>query len=434
MITQEQFNAIYPEQLNSKQHSVLKLFLQGESEDEIAKARKLNDKSSVRYHISNICKLFGLENQEGEHYWQRPELIEIFAKYKPELLNPQLIDNGGDNNLILESPDDGPVGLNSAFYVVRGSTETDCYQQIEKSGALLRIKAPSKMGKTSLLIRILHHAEEQDYEIVRLNLRDIGVSILENKSDFLKWFFENICEQLDLDYQWIESLDFTESKCKLKFQVKILKEIQKPMVLILEELEQVFPYTETVTTFASLLRSWHEESKKMEIWKKLRMVLLYSTNIYVKLPDKQSPFNVGVPVDLTEFNSKAVQDLAVCHQLKLTENQITQLMTIIGGFPYLVRLAFYRLARQEITFEQLLTTASRDDGIYGHYLRNHWADLQDNIELKIAFKEAIMSDNPVKFEQIVEFKLLATSLVKYEGNSLIPSCHLYRDYFREKFL
>jgi hypothetical protein len=45
-----------------------------------------------------------------------------------------------------------------------------------------------------------------------------------------------------------------------------------------------------------------------------------------------------------------------------------------------------------------------------------------------------MSDNPVKFEQIVEFKLLATSLVKYEGNSLIPSCHLYRDYFREKFL
>ncbi|WP_313655687.1 AAA-like domain-containing protein, partial [Planktothrix agardhii] len=321
MITQERFNAIYPEQLNKKQHSVLKLFLQGESEDEIAKARKLNDKSSVRYHISNICKLFGLENQEGEHYWQRPELIEIFAKYKPELLNPQLIDNGGDNNLILESPDDGPVGLNSAFYVVRGSTETDCYQQIEKSGALLRIKAPSKMGKTSLLIRILHHAEEQDYEIVRLNLRDIGVSILENKSDFLKWFFENICEQLDLDYQWIESLDFTESKCKLKFQVKILKEIQKPMVLILEELEQVFPYTETVTTFATLLRSWHEESKKMEIWKKLRMVLLYSTNIYVKLPDKQSPFNVGVPVDLTEFNSKAVQDLAVCHQLKLTENQ-----------------------------------------------------------------------------------------------------------------
>jgi hypothetical protein len=371
MITKEKFNQIYPKKINPIQHQVLELFLQGESDEVIKKAIEVNNTSGVRHHITNICKLFGLENQEGEHYWQRPELIEIFAKYKPELLNPQLIDNGGDNNLILESPDDGPVGLNSAFYVVRGSTETDCYQQIEKSGALLRIKAPSKMGKTSLLIRILHHAEEQDYEIVRLNLRDIGVSILENKSDFLKWFFENICEQLDLDYQWIESLDFTESKCKLKFQVKILKEIQKPMVLILEELEQVFPYTETVTTFASLLRSWHEESKKMEIWKKLRMVLLYSTNIYVKLPDKQSPFNVGVPVDLTEFNSKAVQDLAVCHQLKLTENQITQLMTIIGGFPYLVRLAFYRLARQEITFEQLLTTASRDDGIYGHYLRLH---------------------------------------------------------------
>jgi hypothetical protein len=284
------------------------------------------------------------------------------------------------------------------------------------------------------LIRILHHAEEQDYEIVRLNLRDIGVSILENKSDFLKWFFKNICEQLELDCQWIESSDFHESKCLYNFQLKILEEIQKPIVLILQELEQVFPYTETVTTFATLLRNWHEESKTMEIWNKLRMVLLYSTKIYVKLPDNQSPFNVGFLVDLTEFNSKAVQDLAIRHQLKLTENQINQLMTIIGGFPYLVRLAFYRLARQEITFEQLLTTASRDDGIYGQYLRTHWADLQDNIELKIAFKEVIMSDDPVKFEQIVEFKLLATSLVKYKGNSLIPSCQLYRDYFREKFL
>jgi hypothetical protein len=434
MITHEQFNEIYPKKINPIQHQVLDLFLQGESEEAIKEAIEVNNTSGVRRHITNICKLFGLENQEGDHYWQRPELIQIFAKYKPELLNPKLIHNGGDNNLILESPDDGPVGLNSGFYVVRGYTEKDCYQQIEKSGALLRIKAPSKMGKTSLLIRILHHAEEQDYEIVRLNLRDIGVSILENKSDFLKWFFKNICEQLELDCQWIESSDFHESKCLYNFQLKILEEIQKPIVLILQELEQVFPYTETVTTFATLLRNWHEESKTMEIWNKLRMVLLYSTKIYVKLPDNQSPFNVGFLVDLTEFNSKAVQDLAIRHQLKLTENQINQLMTIIGGFPYLVRLAFYRLARQEITFEQLLTTASRDDGIYGQYLRTHWADLQDNIELKIAFKEVIMSDDPVKFEQIVEFKLLATSLVKYKGNSLIPSCQLYRDYFREKFL
>jgi len=38
--------------------------------------------------------------------------------------NTKFISDGGDNNLILESPDDGPVGLNSGFYVVRGSTET----------------------------------------------------------------------------------------------------------------------------------------------------------------------------------------------------------------------------------------------------------------------------------------------------------------------
>ena len=41
-----------------------------------------------------------------------------------------------------------PVAFDSPFYVERPPIESDCCQQILQPGALIRIKAPEKMGKT----------------------------------------------------------------------------------------------------------------------------------------------------------------------------------------------------------------------------------------------------------------------------------------------
>jgi len=43
---------------------------------------------------------------------------------------------------------DGQVSLNSSFYIERLNIESNCYQTILEPGALIRIKAPKKMGKT----------------------------------------------------------------------------------------------------------------------------------------------------------------------------------------------------------------------------------------------------------------------------------------------
>ncbi len=58
---------------------------------------------------------------------------------------------------ILEEPE-GQVPLDSKFYVKRPGVESECYKTILKPNALICIKAPQQMGKTSLMTRILHHA------------------------------------------------------------------------------------------------------------------------------------------------------------------------------------------------------------------------------------------------------------------------------------
>ena len=95
MMTQQEFDDIYPTKLTPKQHQVIKLFLQGDSEEAIAKCLGVNNKSSVRHHITNICQRFGFQNEEGEHYRQRKELISLFDHYKPELVSAQLRESAG---------------------------------------------------------------------------------------------------------------------------------------------------------------------------------------------------------------------------------------------------------------------------------------------------------------------------------------------------
>ena len=64
------------------------------------------------------------------------------------------------DDLALEDPE-GLVLPESAFYIDRPPIELDCYETLIRPGALIRVKAPRQMGKTSLLLRILQRSKQQ---------------------------------------------------------------------------------------------------------------------------------------------------------------------------------------------------------------------------------------------------------------------------------
>jgi len=71
-------------------------------------------------------------------------------------------------NIVLEEPE-GQVPLESMLYVERPPIEARCYEAIAKPGALIRIKAPRQMGKSSLMLRILNYGNEQECQTASLN-------------------------------------------------------------------------------------------------------------------------------------------------------------------------------------------------------------------------------------------------------------------------
>ncbi|MDY7012028.1 MAG: AAA-like domain-containing protein, partial [Cyanobacteriota bacterium] len=329
----------------------------------------------------------------------------------------------------------GQVELASAFYIERPGIDRRCYEAIRTPGALIRIKAPRQMGKTSLMARILHYSQQQGYAAIALSFQLADSSIFRDLEGFLKWFSANIALQLQLrdrlaDY-W-NPIFGSKVACKSYFEQYLLAHLREPLVLGLDEVDGVFKYPELAADFFGLLRAWHEEAKNREIWRKLRLAIVHSTEVYVPMAVNQSPFNVGLPVELPEFQPAMVLELAQRHGLTWGKGEVEQLMGLVGGHPYLVRLALYHIARREITLPELLATAPTDTGLYGDHLRRHLWHLERNGELAAALKKSVEAEQPQKLDSIQGFKLHSLGLIDLQGDRGTPRCHLYRQYFRSR--
>ncbi|HAC66052.1 MAG TPA: hypothetical protein DCF68_21595 [Cyanothece sp. UBA12306] len=332
---------------------------------------------------------------------------------------------------------DGIVPLNSPLYIERPPIEHRAYAEIIKPAALLRIKAPSKMGKTSLMLRILAFTQENNYHTVRLNLQQADNTLFTHLDRFLRWICANIARQLNkdprLDDYWDEELG-SKVSCTAYLQGYILESLDKPLVLAIDEVNHLFEYGQIAQEFLPLLRFWHEEGNNIDIWQNLRLIIVHSTEIYIPLKFQQSPFNVGIPIQIPEFTLEQVQTLAAFHSLSnIIDNPekkpLNNLMSMVGGHPYLIRLALYHLYQDGITMEQLLEEAATPTGIYHHHLQNHLITLQKHPDLASAFVTVIKAKKPIQLSTIIAYKLASMGLVKLQGNNVFPSCQLYCLYF-----
>ncbi|NEQ21427.1 MAG: TIR domain-containing protein [Microcoleus sp. SIO2G3] len=330
---------------------------------------------------------------------------------------------------------EGQVDLASAFYLERPPIESCCYEAIAKPGALIRIKAPRQMGKTSLMARILYQAEQQGCLKVPLSFQLADGKVFADLDQFLRWFCASVGRRLKLpnklgDY-WDEIFG-SKDNCTAYFEEYLLAEIDKPLALGLDEVDLVFQHPEIANDFFGLLRAWHEEAKNREIWKKLRLVVVHSTEVYIPMNINQSPFNVGLPIELPEFDADQIEELAQRHGLSLNATQVEQLMAMVGGHPYLVRVALYRMARKDTTLEELLKIAPTEAGLFGDHLRRHWWNLKQHPELAVAIKQIVATTNLVQLEPIQAFKLNSMGLVCLENNYVRLRFNLYYQYFRDR--
>jgi hypothetical protein len=321
------------------------------------------------------------------------------------------------------------------LYVERFAIELLCYETLLQPGSLIRVKAPKLMGKTSLMERVLAKVAKEGYRTVSLSLEMADRQThLTNLNKFLRWFCLNLSRELklpnQLDEYWDEEGMGAKVSCTTYLEEYLLAAADSPLVLYLDDVDALFPYPEVYEDFFGLLRSWYEKARSRANWKKLRLAIAHSTDVYIRLNINQSPFNVGLPIELPELTKEQVQEFARQYGLADDSSLVDPLMQLVGGHPYLLQQAFSHLkSYSDITLEQLLVEARTDAGIYRHHLRQFWLNLQQEPKLMAAFQTVISSTEPVRLETISAYQLQSMGLVKLAGNEVEPRCQLYRSYF-----
>jgi serine/threonine-protein kinase len=326
---------------------------------------------------------------------------------------------------------EGQVTLASKFYIERG-VESDCYRVIERDGALIRIKAPRQMGKTSLMSRIIAHGREKKMRTVALSFQLADEGIFSSLDAFLEWFCSAVAWKLEINERFERAHALSGSKIRATsfFERSLLTADVRPLLVALDEVDLVFDHLTLATSFFSMLRAWHEEGKNSAIWNRLRLVIVHSTEAYIPLKINQSPFNVGFSVGLPEFTEEQVRELARRHGQALDQGQMREIMELLGGHPYLTRVVLYEVLRTGRTLQDVCANAATEAGILGDHLRRHFWNLSNNGGLALAMYRVVSSDEPVMLKSEEAFKLESMGLVHRVGAQVRPRCSLYRAYFK----
>jgi len=331
---------------------------------------------------------------------------------------------------VLEMPE-GTMDPESRMYVARKSDEV-ALASAARHGVTLTIKGPRQMGKSSLLIRTMSAAAKAGKQVVFLDFQLFDAAALGDADIFFRQFCAWLTDELDLedavDEYWKRPLGNSQ-RCTRYVGRHILRQVEQPVFLAMDEVERVFD-ADFRSDFFSMLRSWHNDRAIKPDWRQLDLALVTSTEPYQLIENlNQSPFNVGEVIALEDFSTDQVAALNTQHGEPFSSGQLGSLQNLLSGHPYLVRKALFLVASGRVTSQDLFSEATSEHGPFADHLRYHLFRLHGHGELIDGFRQVIRQsrcDNEGTF-----WRLRGAGLVKRSGSSVMPRCDLYADYFKD---
>lgn len=339
-----------------------------------------------------------------------------------------------DPRLLQElAPPGGTVRLRDKFYIER-EADTRLKRQILRSGSITTIRAPRQTGKSSLLIRGLQHARQNNVKTIYLDLQRTNREYLTTIDSFMRYLANFLGRQLGVDPNEIDKTweGFLGSQDKLTYLMedKILPSTETRIVLAIDEADRLLE-TNFHTDFFGLIRAWHNNAAYDQLWEQLSIVLIISTEPYLLIADSnQSPFNVGEKLYLQDFDEFQVATLNQRHNSPVQPQDLPQFFTLINGHPYLTRKALYTLVTTNISWTEFLEQAPTDQGPFSDHLRHQLALLHHEPELWNTLKQIVRHNRCG--DDSHRFRLLRAGLINASGDYCTCRCDLYQRYFTEK--
>ena len=325
-------------------------------------------------------------------------------------------------------PPGGTLKPKDPFYVSRPTDEL-----IEDAATLpgntICIRAARQMGKSSLLIRYLGKCHDAGKRVAFLDFQTFTDAETSDYPTLLRQLARLLLRRLELQATQVPEFS-TPADFTAFVEDEVIRKVKAPLTLAFDEVDRVLGRSYQ-SDFFSMLRLWHNRrAEPLSVWEDVDLALVIATEPYLLIDSKdRSPFNVATPIEPQAFDRAALDDLNSRYGTPLAAAELEDLRELVGGHPYLSRLAFYRLATgQSTSFDELYNKAPTHEGPFGDHLRSMLMLLGEQNGLLSAMQQAI-ANGSVRDEETY-YRLHGAGLAKREGKRVVPTNTLYARFFR----
>ncbi|MGO8672573.1 MAG: AAA-like domain-containing protein [Capsulimonadaceae bacterium] len=328
--------------------------------------------------------------------------------------------------------DGGVLPLGSPLYIERRS-DIAFREALTRRPMIVLVKGARQIGKTSLLVRGVDHARRRDVQLVYVDLQSMGRESLITQKDLFSAVSRIFARELGLNVTMDDIYDERDGPNKNFENFLFTHALRSPVIWFMDEVDRLFEFDYYTDVF-SLMRSWHNRRPVHPQLANLTLVLSYATETHLLIEDAyQSPFNVGVKVELEDFDLGQIQTLNERVGRPLAGDlSLTRFHKLVGGHPHLVCRGLWWMAHEHKSIDEFAACASYDSGPFGSHLRRLLL-LTQNPELMTVTQD-ILRDGVCKNNDAFLHLRTAGVVVGGESSALRLRCEIYAEYLRRHLI